>query len=303
MANITKLHKQIESGERPTKNIELTQFFTKLSNGEYVPNSKTRIQVRDRDRDVDFIERIVNKVNQTGDRSKLSNLTCVYFPETNEIKLLNGNHTAEIQLQLGIHKAEAVTIDFEKDLGGKMSSVRRLGNLLNREEVERNSTSADDVKKELYEIIDERIAEGKDPKPTEDEKNELIELYPFISRYTLGQWICNHQEAGSKRAPLKTYSKQELKEQKEFYKKQRKYKDYVILEPRGLDRWDNTGVAQAFIQCKNENKTKVLIPFYCKSVGQSEVLDNGEDVKIEKFYKELGEHFNLTFDVDFLSYE
>lgn len=301
--NILTLAEQIESGSRPCQEIDITQFFTKLPNGEYVPNADKRIQVRQRDRDVDFVERAVNKVSQTGDRSNLSPLTTVYFPKTNTVKLLNGNHTVEIELLLGMEKAPANTVNFDTELGGKMWRVRRLGNLLNREEVERNSTSAEDVKGELYEIMEERIAAGKDAKPSEYEIQELIDLYPFINRATIGQWISYHQEGGSRRAPLKSYSKEELKQQRVFYTRQRKYRDYVILEPRTIERWDNTGVSQSFIQCKNENKTKVLIPFYCDSVAQAVKLEKGEDEKIKKFYKELGEYYKLTFDVDFLSCE
>lgn len=303
MPNITTLAKQIESGARQSEEIDITQFFTKLSSGEYVPDMSKRIQVRNRDRDVDFVERTVNKITKTGDRSKLSTLTTVFFPKSNTVKLLNGNHTAEIELLLGMQKAPANSINFETELGGKMSLARRLGNLLNREEVERNSTSADDVKGELYEIMDERIADGKEAKPTEDEIKELIELYPFVSRATIGQWISYHNQGGSRRAPLKTYSAEELKQQKVFYTKQRKYRDFVILPPRTLGAWESTGVAQSFIQCKKEKKTKVLVPFYCASVAESEKLENGEDVKIINFYKELGEYYDLTFEVDFLSCE
>ena len=303
MPNITTLAKQIESGARQSEEIDITQFFTKLSSGEYVPDMSKRIQVRNRDRDVDFVERTVNKITKTGDRSKLSTLTTVFFPKSNTVKLLNGNHTAEIELLLGMQKAPANSINFETELGGKMSLARRLGNLLNREEVERNSTSADDVKGELYEIMDERIADGKVAKPTEDEIKELIELYPFVSRATIGQWISYHNQGGSRRAPLKTYSAEELKQQKVFYTKQRKYRDFVILPPRTLGAWESTGVAQSFIQCKKEKKTKVLVPFYCTSVAESEKLENGEDVKIINFYKELGEYYDLTFEVDFLSCE
>ena len=303
MANLIKLAKDIESGNRPSKEIDITQFFTKLSNGEYVPDMSKRIQVRNRDRDVDFVERTVNKIIKTGDKSKLSTLTTVFFPKSNTVKLLNGNHTAEIELGIGMTKAPANSINFDTELGGKMSLARRLGNLLNRQEVEKTSTSADDVKGELYEIMDERIADGKDAKPTEDEIEELIELYPFVSRKTIGQWISYHGQGGSRRAPLKSYSTEELKQQKVFYTKQRKYRDYVILAPRTLGAWESTGVAQSFIQCKNENKTKVLIPFYCASVAESEKLEKGEDKRIEKFYKELGEYYGLTFEVDFLSCE
>ena len=297
---LVELAKEIESGKRPKQDVDITQFFEQISNGEYIPDPKKRIQVRDRDRDLSFIERTVNKLSVSGDYSLLSALTTVWFPDEKLEKLLNGNHTAEIEMKLGMHTAPRVLIDYEKDLGGKMSNVFRLGNLLNKEEFERTSTQHNDVKKELYIIMDERISEGKDARPSDEQIDELITLYPFVNRRTIGQWISCHS-AGSRRAPTKVYLAQELKEQKEFYSKQRKYRDYVILEPRTLEAWESTGVAQAFIQAKKENKDKVLIIFYCSSVAQVDKLDNGEDVKIEKFYKELGEHYGLTFEVDFLS--
>jgi len=104
---------------------------------------------------------------------------------------------------------QQLLFDFEKDLKGKESLLRRLGNLLNKEEVERNSTSRDDVKAELYDIMDERIAEGKDAKPSDDEIDELISLYPFVDRRSIGQWISYHQTGGTRR-PLKTYSPQQV---------------------------------------------------------------------------------------------
>jgi hypothetical protein len=64
MKNLIKLAKDIESGNRPSKEIDITQFFTKLPNGEYIPDMNKRIQVRNRDRDVDFVERTVNKIKK-----------------------------------------------------------------------------------------------------------------------------------------------------------------------------------------------------------------------------------------------
>jgi hypothetical protein len=304
MANLTKILKDIESGNRPSDDIDITQFFTKLSNGEYVPDMTKRIQVRNRDRDVDFVERTVNKINKTDDRSKLSTLTTVFFPKSNAVKLLNGNHTAEIELLLGMQKAPANSINFDTELDGKMSLARRLGNILNREEVERNSTSADDVKGELYAIMDERIAAGKDAKPSEDEIQELIDLYPFVSRPTIGQWISYHQQGGSRRAPLKSYTNQALKDQHHFYKNQRKYKDYVVLEPRSLSAWIHTGTAQCFIQCKNENKKKVLVPFYCSTIAEVNQLEEKRlDLKIDREYKELSDYWGIIMEADYLSCE
>ena len=65
MANGTKRAKDIESGNRPSNDIDITQFFIKLSNGEYVPDMSKRIQVRNRDRDIDFVDRTVTKIKKT----------------------------------------------------------------------------------------------------------------------------------------------------------------------------------------------------------------------------------------------
>ena len=56
MTNLNKLAKEIESGNRPSKDIDIIQFFKQLPNGEYVPDPAKRIQVRNKDRDVDFVE-------------------------------------------------------------------------------------------------------------------------------------------------------------------------------------------------------------------------------------------------------
>ena len=44
--NILTLAEQIESGSRPSPEIDITQFFTELPNGEFVPDMSKRIQVR-----------------------------------------------------------------------------------------------------------------------------------------------------------------------------------------------------------------------------------------------------------------
>ena len=45
------------------------------------------------------------------------------------------------------------------------------------------------------------------------------------------------------------------------------------------------------------------VPGFEAAVAESEKLEKGEDVKITNFYKELGEYYGLTFEVDFLSCE
>jgi len=77
-------------------------------------------------------------------------------------------------------------------------------------------------------------------------------------------------------------------------------KEYVVLEPRTLGAWSHTGIAEAFRQCMEEKKKKVLIPFYCGSVAEHNQLEDGKDKEIIKHYQELGEYWGLTMEADFL---
>ena len=54
MDNLQQLVDQIRSGKYPSEEIDVTQFFHKMSDGEYIPNRDKRIQVRDKDRDIDY---------------------------------------------------------------------------------------------------------------------------------------------------------------------------------------------------------------------------------------------------------
>ena len=74
-------------------------------------------------------------------------------------------------------------------MGGKRSNAIRLGNLLNKTDVEKTAVKSNDVRKELYELMAEREQEGLDPKPTDDILDEFAETYPHVSRQSLGQWI------------------------------------------------------------------------------------------------------------------
>ena len=304
MIDIKTLSEEIKTGKRATVDVEIIQFFQQLNNGEYVPDQKSRIQVRNRDRDLEFIERIFNRIQNGGSESDLNFLTCVYFPETDTTKLINGNHTVEIALRLGLETVKAVVIDFEKELGGKLSNVIRLGNLLNNEEYERNPISIEDVKGELYEIMDERLENGECATPTEEQITELLELYPFVNRRCIGQYISYHKNGGTRRAPLKSYTRQALKDQHQFYTRLARYQGWLVLEPRTIDSWSHTAISETFskimVEFKDKTKDKnVLVPFYCKSIAQAESLEKTKK-KIENHYKELSEYWNINIECDFL---
>lgn len=308
---------QIRSGTYENKKmVDTIDFFNNLGEGNYVPDPSTRIQVREEDRDVDFIERTVNKIKASKDHSKLEDLTLVYFPnevidangkifaEENSTKLLNGNHTAEIEIILEIFKANANIVNFATQLGSKISNVKRLGNLLNKQEVEKRGVSSDSVKEELYTIMDENEQEFGDPTPTDDQKQSLVNAYPHVSMQTIGQWISYHETVGSRSNPKKNWGKAELSHQRLLFVNQLDYLDFTVLEPRTLAQYWDTGVAAIFNDCMKENKRKALIIFYCSTIEQvRQIKETPIKKRIEEHYANLAKYYGLEIKTTFLRYE
>ena len=301
--DIEALADQIKSGSYPKSKVKLDPYFYVTHDGEIVPVRELRIQVRDKDRDIDRINRAVNKMQKTGDKSGLEPLTMVRFPD-DVIKINNGNHSAEMGYRIGEKEADAFIVDFNTDLGGKLSNALTLGNLLNKLEVEKVDVHDTDVRKELYQMMDERAEEGLDPKPPEEELVALCNRYPHISRGTIGQWISNREDVGGRRAPLRTYTAGELQSQKLSLENMQKYRDYTVLDPRTLEGALETGVEQAFRVMKDEKKRKCLVILYCSTRAQQDKWEQKDiESKIKKEYFELGQYWNCTIEYEMLCYE
>ena len=301
----TELADQIRSGKyKKRKKINIIEYFKQLSNGEYIPDDSKRVQVREKDRDLDFIDRIVNKVSSTKDYSNLDTLVLVYFSKTDEYKILNGNHTSEIMIRLGIFDAEVYLVDFEKDLHGKKSELRKLGCLLNTVEKETQPVAVGDVKGILYDYMKEREENGLDPTPTQEYREELVKTFPSVSQATIGQWISNHEVVGSRRDPLKSWTKQELKDEKKHYENNLKYQDYVIIEPRSIESWNQTAISTLFTECQRKDKRKALLIFFCENAKQVVTLTTTDRMsKMEELYKDLSKFYNIKIEMEFLRYK
>ena len=297
--NITRLAQQIKSGEYPREETDVEQFF----NDDGSPIRENRIQVRDTDRDIDRIDRAVNKMLVSGDYSKLEDLTLVEFP-TGEIKLLNGNHTAEMIYQLkqkGVDLPPQMGnyVDFEKDLGSKNSEELALGNELNKIEVEKVDVHHNDIKKHLYQLMDEQ----NEYKLSDDQIKVFMRQYPQVSKRTIAQWISNHDEVGGRRQPLISYTLGELLTIKSTFEKMQKYRDYVVLEPRNLRGAMETGIAQAFRLMKKDSKTKCLVLLFCESVAQADKWEESNvEEKIKLEYEELSGYYEVTIEHEMLRY-
>ena len=273
--DIEALADEIKSGSYPKSKVKLDPYFHVTPNGEIVPIRELRIQVRDKDRDIDRINRAVNKMQKTGDKSGLEPLTMVRFPD-DVTKINNGNHSAEMGYRIGEKEADAFIVDFNTDLGGKLSNALTLGNLLNKLEVEKVDVHDTDVRKELYQMMDERAEEGLDPKPPEEELVALCNRYPQISRGTVGQWISNREDVGGRRKPLITYTGGELTQAMNALASLDRYKDHAICKPRTLVAWFDTGVGAAFDEMAVQGKKKALIVLYCNTTAMVNSWEKGD---------------------------
>ena len=267
--NIVNLAEKIKSNSLSTEKVKLSDFFDKSVFNEWVPNPDKRIQVRAETRDIGRINRAINKILSSGDDSRLEKLTCVRMPN-DELLIINGSHTSEIEINIGYTEVDAYVVDWEKDLGGKLSNAKQLGNLLNLQDVEKVDVHDHDVRNELYQLMDERKEEGLPITPTEEELAAFVERYPGVTRKTLGQWMSNHSEVGGRRKARITYTAAELHSAMESYRMSQKYVDYAICSPIQVNHALDTGLAKAFDGMLLEKKCKVLVLFYCGNAAQVE---------------------------------
>ena len=225
-------------------------------------------------------------------------------PRTKKLKIINGNHTIEIMLECKILLTDANVVSWENDLDGKASKARRLGNLLNEQTVESVAASTEDVRNELWVIMDENKAEGRELDPTSDQKRDFLDAYPFINEYQYGQFVARHPETDTYTKCKKTYTNAELKVIREGYRSQLKYDDYAVLFPHLISTWKQVPIAEMFRQMRDEGKKKCLVPYYCNTKVQRDELIQGDIVKKMKTeYSTLSSYWGVEIEIDFLKYQ
>lgn len=303
--SVKKIAEMCRSGQWSNKKtVDVVDFFIHLGNGEYKIDPETRYQVRGTDVDRERIQRAVNKIMASGDSSGLRKITLVWFEKLGILKIINGNHTIEIMLDCKILTTEANVVSFEGDLGGKLSNVRRLGNLLNEVPVETVAASTEDVRNELWVIMDENKEEGRELEPTSEQKQEFLDAYPFINEYQFAQFVNRHTGTKAYTKCDKTYTTAELKVIRESYRSQLKYQEYAVLYPHIIDTYKQVPIAEMFKQMRDEGKKKCLVPFYCETEVQKDKLIKGDIVKkMKKEYATLESYWGVTIEIDFLAYK
>ena len=305
--SLKELSEKILGRVLPVIPVDLDEFFEEDDDGNWVIDSDTRIQVREEEVNFDFIEKKVQYVLNTGNESHLDPLVVVKMPD-GSYKLLDGSHTASIKIELGHVASDAIILDFEKDLGGSISYAKMLGNLLNKPDKEKQAYTINDVKNSLYEFMAEKEENGEDPKPTEEEYNWFVSLFPDVSRAQLGQFV-SYTPAGGRQKPAKSYSKEQLKNIAKTYESMERFDGYSIVGPYNLGHAQNVALSKAVLELTEKNTNKVVILLYCKSNSQVKawVDKDGNPTKkrtnlLQKF-NNVSNRFNIEIVVEMLKYK
>ena len=304
---IEKLAEKIKSGNYPTEKVDLNQFFDVDHQGVISPIKEKRIQVREKDRDIDRVMRGVNKMEETGDKSGVEPLTIIKYSD-NTYKIDNGNHTSEMLYRLGEKDADAFIVDFDTQLDSSHANCLTLGNLLNKQDVEKVDVHDADIKRELYEILNEEL-ERNGGKPLEDTKLKQIKdsvsgRYPHIKKGTIGQWISNHGDVGGRsKGTLITYSNGQLQSKQGHFEDMERYKSYAILPPRTVRSYVDTGIAEAFRKMRDEGKYNCLVILYVDNVTQRDQWENGLEDKVIEEFDSLSEYWDCQIEYEMLRYD
>lgn len=300
-------------------------FLKKVGPNEYAPNVEKMLQVRTIQIDYAFIERQVTKVETTGDKSGLMKKgTVIFFPEDAEYEGIKiragsyciggGNHNTLISQRVGELYRDYYLVNFKHDLNSNILKLKRLMNLLNVTFEESQSTEDDDIKLEFWSLMDTRIENGDEAKPTRDEQDDFLNDYKQINQSTLTNWIAWHKEGGRRAATIQ-YTDSELEDEKIKYGKMKAYKDYTILTPTVLNSWDNKALARAVIESERglnekpldarQGKKKVLVPLWAKSATDMQRLEKGDiQQKIEDKYDTWCKHMGFdALEATFLSWK
>ena len=326
-----QIAKMIKSGKwEKFENQDYLQFMCQTKPGVWTLDSSKRIQVRSKHKggeiDENFIEVAVSKQTENRDLSLIATPVAVYFLHATKFQgkviparslmLIGGNHTTIILNRLGIFSGDLFVVSFEEDLKSSFAKLIGLGNKLNDPKVVEQTVTSDDVKGELYQIIEENVEKyGQENwKPTVEQQEELADQYDWISLYTIAQWISNYEEFGSRSLkPLKTWTRPLRTQHVETLKMTSLYKGWHIETPTTVTSIDDSTIfGRLLYNMSTFNAKKGLLTVYCSTLGMTKRVSDPEwrkrmQAKADKFCNWHNEgkppELYIHIEVSYLDYE
>ena len=296
------------------ENIEemnIDNFVYEVSPKEYAPKMDSIIQSRTYTYNPEFVERQVRKSNAGFYFSEPA--TIVYFPEetvidgelipANSYRLVGGVHGMTTDKYMGETNKLCNIVNYKHDLDSNEGKLFRLGNCLNIVNKEEQGLENGALKNEIYRLMDKRISEGKEAKPSDKERQSFFDDYSQIDDRQWSNWVSNHTEGG-RRAPNIQYSKDELQAFRNALIQMKCYEGYIIPMPTTVKSWSGEALGRAISECcegytdsdgKRVKPKKLLIPLYASNWKQYEDLKDGKmEKRIKSKFKELKDF--LEFD-------
>ena len=291
--------------------MNIDNYVYEVSPNEYAPKMNSIIQSRMVTYNPELVAMNVRKSKSGVSFSEPS--TIVYFPEetvidgevipANSYRLVGGVHGMTTDKYMGATKKLCNIVNYKHDLDSNEGKLFRLGNCLNIVNKEEQGLEDGAIKNEIYRLMDRRISEGKEAKPSAEERQSFFDDYSQIDDRQWSNWLSNHTEGGRK-SPNIAYSRDELQATRLALTKLKQYEDYIIPMPTTVKSWSGEALGRAILECcegyTDSNGTKVkpkklLIPLYASNRKQYEDLKDGKlEKQIKSKFKEL-EGF-LRFD-------
>ena len=286
------------------KDVDLLQFLVKPTPDTYNINVDKSLQVRLSTLNLEFIDRQVKKVQNTGNKTGLKMPVLVYFAKEVEYEetvfpsdsfaLLDRNHGVLIRVNCDIFTSDCYVVNFDDDLDSKLSNIRTLGNLLNLVFEESQSTSTDNIRTEYHQLMDERVASGLEASPSSEENALFISRYQFINSASLANFVGSHK-TGGRRKPV--WVPTEVDKMNATTNITKRYLDWLVMSPRTCASWKGEPSGQATWDAHEDLKDKVIFILYASTMAQTE--KTYQDA-IEKKFNGWAERYNLKVKVIFM---
>ena len=243
---------------KDTQEFDVLDFLKKVGpNDEFVPNPEKMLQIRHIQISWGFVNKAVTKIETTGDKSGLDKKgTVIFFPDDAEYEgikiragsfcIADGSHGTLISQRVDELKKEYYLVNFKHDLDSNVLKLKRLANKLNEMFEESQGIDDNDIRNEFWSLMDTRIDNGEDAKPTREQQDDFLNDYPQINQPTLTNWMSHHKEGGRRAATIQ-YTDNELDDFKIELGNMEAYKDYTILQPMVLNAWNDKALARVII--------------------------------------------------------